>query len=69
MKVQGARHKRKAESVENGVKFKQLKISDTNIISKQKQFEKNVIQYIVNSMKPLSTVEDENFRKIFAGEC
>lgn len=35
--------------------------------SKQKQFENNILNYVVCSMKPLSTVEDENFIKIING--
>jgi len=36
-------------------------------ISQQKKFEENILQYIVDSMKSLSTVDDSNFLKIFAG--
>lgn len=35
--------------------------------SKQKQFDNNVLNYIICSMKLLSTVEDENFIKIING--
>jgi len=36
-------------------------------ILQQKKFEENILHYIVGSMKPLSTVDDLNFLKIFAG--
>jgi len=34
-------------------------------ISRQKKFEENILHYIVGRMKPLSTVDDPNFLKIF----
>lgn len=69
MKLQGLRQKRTAESAATTVKLKQIKLNETSITkaSKQAKFEQNVIQYIVNSMKPLSTIEDENFKRIFTG--
>lgn len=36
-------------------------------ITQQKKFEENILRYIVGSMKPLSTVDDQNFQNIFAG--
>lgn len=35
--------------------------------SKQKKFDKNILNYVVCSMKPLSTVEDEHFIKMING--
>ncbi|XP_024869998.1 uncharacterized protein LOC112453440 [Temnothorax curvispinosus] len=52
------------------VKQKQLKISEVKIPSnKQKQtlFDKNVMNYIVKSMKPLNTVDDPNFIDLCRG--
>lgn len=34
---------------------------------KQKKLDENIMRYIILGMKPLSTVEDENFIKIFKG--
>jgi len=34
---------------------------------KQKKLDENIMRYIILGMKPLSTVEDENFTKIFKG--
>lgn len=49
-------------------KLKQLKINSfvarDDVISKQSLFEKHLINFIINSMKPLSTVEDPNFIKL-----
>lgn len=51
-------------------KLIQSKLYDNNgaIKRKQKQFEKNVLSYIVTSMKPLSTVEDVHFIKMIQGK-
>lgn len=36
--------------------------------AKQLRMNKNIINYVVGSMKPLRTVEDENFLKIIHGK-
>lgn len=39
----------------------------TKIIDMQELFDKKLVNYVVNSMKPLSTVDDPNFRQLFEG--
>lgn len=55
----------------NYVKNKKQKLDDENTqqedqnLSLQHQYEKNVINYILESMAPLSTVDMPSFRKMF----
>uniref|UniRef100_A0A1Y1N367 hAT-like transposase RNase-H fold domain-containing protein n=1 Tax=Photinus pyralis TaxID=7054 RepID=A0A1Y1N367_PHOPY len=46
--------------------MKQMKLFDPILqkLSKQKQLDKNIMQYVTCSMKPLSTVDDPYFIKI-----
>ncbi|KAF0758406.1 Uncharacterized protein FWK35_00011207 [Aphis craccivora] len=46
---------------------KQPKLSFCNKKDKQKELDKNIMRYIVLGMRPVSTVEDENFIKIIKG--
>lgn len=62
--------KRKREDVINvESKTKQMKIEEmfktTKKIDIQQEFDEKLVNYVVCSMKPLSTVDDPNFRKLF----
>lgn len=63
-----ALRERKRKTNDNS-KLKQMKLFDPKKqnVSQQKKIEENIIRFIVGSMKPLSTVDDPNFLKIFAG--
>lgn len=64
------RGKKRKLSVSNSIisnTLKQQKLILFSSNSKQKQFDTNVLNYVICSMKPLSTVEDEHFRKMING--
>nr|XP_012226038.1 PREDICTED: uncharacterized protein LOC105674340 isoform X1 [Linepithema humile] len=70
-KIKGPRETRKHKTDTDDTdtsKLKQMKLFDPRRqnISQQKKIEENILRYIVGSMKPLSTVDDPNFIKIFA---
>lgn len=48
--------------------LKQPKICFFNKQDKQRELDKNIMRYIVLGMRPLSTVEDDNFVKIIKGK-
>lgn len=71
-KVSGARRKRRSDTNLQNLPSstgKQLKLVDMNIstqkLSRQQKFNQNVTNYVVQSMKPLSTVDNISFTKIF----
>jgi len=49
------------------IKQKQLKFSEAKTSNKQALFDKNLMNYIVKSMKPLHTVDDLNFIELCRG--
>lgn len=65
------RRKKKLNDSNSTIVLKQQKLNIFQSLhrtnEKQKQFENNILNYVVCSMKPLSTVEDENFIKIING--
>jgi len=68
LKVAG--RKRASTSNDNSqIPTKQRKLTEYKSIidHKQKKLDENIMRYIILGMKPLSTVEDENFIKIFKG--
>jgi len=67
LKVGG--RKRASTSNDNSqIPTKQSKLTEYKSTDhKQKKLDENIMRYIILGMKPLSTVEDENFIKIFKG--
>lgn len=63
-----AKVKKRKEPEPSAFQKKQTSISAWVTTDNQGQFEKNIVKFIVQGMHPLSTVDDENFRKIFSGK-
>ena len=40
-----------------------------DIIKKRNEVENIIVDYVVDSMKPLSTVDDDNFKKLIKSNC
>lgn len=64
----GGRKRASTSNDDSQISTKQKKLTEyKSAVDKQKKLDEHIILYIVLGIKPLSTVEDENFIRIFKG--